>query len=67
MVGVFLLLMNIRFTIIILLIISGFSFSQTSSKDFDEQLRVQDSAINSLKSEIAKTRKDIQNQHRMIF
>ena len=62
MVRVFLLLMNIRFTIIILLIISGFSFSQTSSKDFDEQLRVQDSAINSLKSEIAKTRKDILNQ-----
>ena len=62
MVGVFLLLMNIRFTIIILLIISGFSFSQTSFKDFDEQLRVQDSAINSLKSKIAETRKDIQNQ-----
>jgi len=54
--------MIIRFTIIILLIISGFSFSQTSSKDFDEQLLVQDGAINSLKSEIAKTRKDIQNQ-----
>ncbi|MCJ7802623.1 MAG: hypothetical protein MUP82_09745, partial [Candidatus Marinimicrobia bacterium] len=62
MVGVFLLLMNIRFTIIILIIISGFSFSQTSSKDFDEQLRVQDSAINSLKGEIANTSKDIQNQ-----
>jgi len=54
--------MNIRFTIIILIIISGFSFGQTSSKDFDEQLQLQDSAINSLKNEIEKIRKNIQNQ-----
>jgi len=54
--------MNIRFTIIILILLSKFSFSQTSTKDYDKQLAMQDDAINSLKNEIAETRKDIQNQ-----
>jgi len=54
--------MNIRFTIIILILLSKFSFSQTSTKDYDKQLVMQDDAINSLKNEIAETRKDIQNQ-----
>lgn len=54
--------MNIRFTIIILIFISCFLFSQKSYKDFDKQLQEQDNTINVLKNEIAKTRQDIQNQ-----
>jgi septal ring factor EnvC (AmiA/AmiB activator) len=54
--------MNIRFTIIILIILSGFSFGQRYSKDFDKQLQEQDNTINALKNEIAKTRQDIQKQ-----
>ena len=54
--------MNIRFTIIILILLSRFLFSQTSTKDYDKQLIVQDNAINSLKNEIGETRKDILNQ-----
>ena len=54
--------MNIRFTIIILIMISCLSYNQTYSEDFDEKLKVQDRAINSLKNEISKVRKDIQNQ-----
>ena len=54
--------MNIRFTIIILILLSSFSFGQSSVKDYDKQLVVQDDAINSLKNEIAETRKDIKNQ-----
>lgn len=60
MVGVFLQHMNIRFTIIILIFLSGFALSQKSAKDFDKQIQEQDSAINILKNEIAKTRQDIQ-------
>ncbi len=54
--------MNIRFTIIILIIISGFASSQNSSIDFDVKLQEQDKAINTLKSEIADTRQGIQKQ-----
>ncbi len=54
--------MNIRFTIIILIFLSGFSFGQRYSKDFDKQLQEQDNTINALKNEIAKTRQDIQKQ-----
>jgi len=55
--------MNIRFTIIILLLF-GFAFSQSSGSDYEEQLKDQDKAINSLKNEIAKTRSDIKNQEK---
>jgi len=55
--------MNIRFTIIILLLF-GFAFSQSSGSDYEDQLREQNKAINSLKNEIAKTRSDIKNQER---
>ena len=54
--------MNIRFTIIILIFLSGLALSQTSSKDFDEQLQEQDKVINAIKNEIAKTHQDIQKQ-----
>ncbi len=54
--------MNIRFTIIILIIISGFVLGQRSSIDFTGQLQEQDKAINTLKNEIAQTRQDIQKQ-----
>lgn len=60
MVGVFLQHMNIRFTILILIFLSGFALSQKSTKDFDKQIQEQDSAINILKNEITKTRQDIQ-------
>jgi septal ring factor EnvC (AmiA/AmiB activator) len=62
MVGVFLLIMNIRFTIIILIFIFSFALSQRSSIDFTRQLQEQDKAINTLKNEIAKTRQDILKQ-----
>ncbi len=54
--------MNIRFTIIILIFLSGFVLSQKSAKDFDEQLQEQDKTINALKNEIAKTRQEIKEQ-----
>ncbi|NHZ85753.1 MAG: peptidoglycan DD-metalloendopeptidase family protein [Planctomycetia bacterium] len=54
--------MNIRFTIIILIIISGFASSQNSFIDIDVQLQEQDKIINALKREVAKTRQDIKNQ-----
>lgn len=54
--------MNIRFTIIILIFLSGFALSQKSAKDFDEQLQEQDKTINALKNEIAKTRQEIKEQ-----
>ncbi len=56
------MLMNTRFTVIIFLFISGMAFCQSSSNDFDGQLNEQDKAINALKNEIDKTRKDIKNQ-----
>lgn len=54
--------MNIRFTIIILIFLSGFALSQKSAKEFDEQLQEQDKTINALKNEIAKTRQEIKEQ-----
>lgn len=54
--------MNIRFTIIILIIISGIVLGQRSSIDFTGQLQEQDKTINTLKNEIAQTRQDIQKQ-----
>lgn len=62
MAGVFLLIMNIRFTIIILIFILSFVLSQRSSIDFTRQLQEQDKAINTLKTEITKTRQDILKQ-----
>ena len=62
MVGVFLLIMNIRFTIIIFIFILSFVLSQRSSIDFTRQLQEQDKAINTLKTEITKTRQDILKQ-----
>ena len=56
--------MNIRFTILILIFLSGFALSQKSAIDFDEQILEQDNAINALKNEIAKTRQDIQKQQK---
>jgi len=57
--------MNIRFTIIILIFLSGILFSQKSTKDFDKQLQEQDDTINALKNEITKTRQDIQKHQNM--
>lgn len=54
--------MNIRFTVIILIFLSGFALSQKSAKEFDEQLQEQDKTINALKNEIAKTRQEIKEQ-----
>ena len=62
MAGVFLLIMNIRFTIIIFIFILSFVLSQRSSIDFTRQLQEQDKAINTLKTEITKTRQDILKQ-----
>lgn len=59
--GVFLLLMNIRFTIIILILFTV-GFGQSSKSDYEKQLAVQDKAIHSLKLEIDKTRKNIRKQ-----
>lgn len=58
---VFLLPMRIRFTIIISLLLNV-AFAQTSSIPYDKQLADQDNAIESLKSEIAKTQQDIKDQ-----
>ncbi len=57
--------MNIRFTIIILIFLSGILFSQKSTRDFDKQLQEQDATINALKNEIIKTRQDIKKQQNM--
>ncbi|MEE8341435.1 MAG: peptidoglycan DD-metalloendopeptidase family protein [Candidatus Neomarinimicrobiota bacterium] len=54
--------MNVRFTIIILFLLSGFVMSQRSSKDFNDQLQEQDTAINNLKNEITNTRQNIKDQ-----
>ena len=48
--------------IVIIIMFSGILFAQSSSKGIDDQLKDQDNAINSLKNEISKTRKNIQNQ-----
>lgn len=54
--------MNIRFTIIIL-ILFAFVCGQ-SGTDYTKQLAKQDNAINSLKEEIAKTQRDIENKEK---
>ena len=41
---------------------SGFVMSQRSSKDFNDQLQEQDTAINNLKNEITNTRQNIKDQ-----
>ena len=51
-----------KIQIILTIIFTGAVFAQTNTTSFEDQLVEQDKTINSLKSEIAKARSDIENQ-----
>ena len=56
--------MFVRFTIILLMIFSGLVWGQRSQKDFENELKAQNSAIQSLRNEIEATKKRIQSEGR---
>ena len=53
-----------RFIIISLSIFSGWAWGQNTQKDFEKELKVQNSAIQSLRNEIEATKKRIQSEGR---
>ena len=50
--------------IIILSLLLSYSFAQRSSRDFERELKAQNSAIQSLKDEIEQTKKRIQSENK---
>ena len=50
--------------IIILSVLLSYSFAQRSPRDFERELKAQNSAIQSLKDEIEQTKKRIQSENK---